>query len=125
MQGALALELLALLDDFIWYAWRLLLGACLTSPELFNGSELPSLVMSGLRPSEPRVALPYPSNNVWILEEIATCLTLGRVPGALHETFLPEDVAQGDECFGAPPPRVVAHYFSVGEDRFVASLNGS
>lgn len=122
--AALARTLVSLLDDFIWYAWRLLVGMCLWSPRLMAGDAVGHLVRDRSGPGDRRLALPYPSTNPWIIEEIATWLTLGRVPGMSHALLRPDDVAQSKEYAARPDGLVVAHYFTSAQDQFFAYLEG-
>jgi hypothetical protein len=67
-----------------------------------------------------RRALSYPSSNWWIVEEIATLLTLGGLNRLTHDVLRRADVAQNGEFndpYGSSPPTLV-HYFSSLEDEF-------
>jgi hypothetical protein len=119
LTGGLVRTLASLLDEYLWYTWRLILGICLWSPELFDDPELVGFVRAHTGPREQALALPYPCNNSWIMEEIAVWLTLGRVPGLTHGLLHPSDVAQGDEAVAGSGGAIVAHYFSYLENRFV------
>ena len=122
--AALARTLVTLLDDFIWYAWRLLVGMCLWNPGLMAGDAVARLVRDRSGPGDRRLALPYPSSNPWIIEEIATWLTLGRVPGMSHALLRRDDVAQSNEYAAGPDGLIVAHYFTSAQDQFFAYLDG-
>ena len=125
ISATLAGTLLTLLDDFIWYAWRLLHGACLWHPDLVGDNSLVGFVRSRSGPVERRLALPYPAASIWIFEQIATWLTLGRIPGLAHHALRQGDVAQGDEWTAPGGERdrpIVTHYFTSGEARFFARL---
>lgn len=111
--------LATLLDDFVWYAWRLQLGLCLWRPELAEPA-LVQLIGAHASEAERRLALPYPADTAWIMEEIATWLTLGRIPGLTHDLLRQGDVAQGDECAASSADPIVAHYFSSREHEFFA-----
>jgi hypothetical protein len=124
LHADLARTLVTLLDDFIWYAWRLLVGMCLWSPWLLGNDAVGHLVRAVSGPGDRKLALPYPSSNPWIIEEIATWLTLGRVPGLSHDTLRRPEVAQGEEYAGWPQGLIVAHYYTTAQDRFFAHLNG-
>jgi hypothetical protein len=66
----------------------------------------------------------YPSNNCWIVDEIAMMFTLAGVPGLTHDALRRKDVAQSDEYdtpAGLPRPTLV-HYYSVLEQRFFEHL---
>jgi hypothetical protein len=70
-------------------------------------------------------ALPYPSVNRWILDEVAFWLTLGHLPGVGFADFRRDDVAQNGE-FGASDvrsaPWIVCHYYSQNMRRIDAWL---
>ncbi|MGO8882956.1 MAG: hypothetical protein ACLPUO_11170 [Streptosporangiaceae bacterium] len=125
LKASLVRMLVTLLDDFSWYAWRLLLGACLWQPHLVDDRGLLDFVHATAGAGERRLALPYPSSNFWIIEQIATWLTLGRVPDLTHDVLERPDVVQADEYLTQAPGYLVAHYFSVGEERFVARLGAT
>lgn len=122
LDSAVARTLVSLLDDFVWYAWRLLLGAALWRPQLFADPGTAARITGSSARSERSRALPYPSSNLWIFEQIATWLVLGRVPGVRHATLPRSQVVQSDEFLTEPPGYIVAHYFSVLQDRFVDHL---
>jgi hypothetical protein len=62
---------------------------------------------------DPRLALPYPACNPWIVEEIAVWFVLSDLAGSSSGDFSADDVALGKECMSHPSPRwVVGHYFS-------------
>jgi hypothetical protein len=122
LRADLARTLVTLLDDFIWYAWRLLVGMCLWSPGLLGAEAVGNVRRAVSGPGDRRLALPYPSSNPWIIEEIATWLTLGRVPGLSHDMLGQPAVAQGDEYSGWPQGLIVAHYYTTAQDRFFAHL---
>src|SRR4029078_2472624 len=50
-----------------------------------------------LTSSDARAALPYPSANRWLLDELALWLTLGHVPGLTSADFSRTDVMQNGE----------------------------
>ena len=77
---------------------------------------------------EGEAGLPYPSSTSWIVEEIATWLTLGGVPGLTHAPYDPGDVAQNGEAndfFVMRRFPRLAHYFSSLETSFFESLRSS
>jgi hypothetical protein len=114
--------LVTLLDEYLWYAWRLTFGLCLWRPELLDNPGLVRLVRARSGVGEHGLALPYPCDNSWILEEIAVSLTLGRIPGLTHGLLRQADVAQGDEAVEGAGGDIVAHYFTSREGRFMARL---
>jgi len=119
--ASLVRTLATLSDDFVWYAWRLLLGLCLWRPDLVDDG-LVNLVVDRSGAAEHKMALPYPCDNSWVMDEIATCLTLGRVPGLTQGLLDQADVVQGDEYAIRSAQTIVAHYFTSREDRFMAHL---
>jgi hypothetical protein len=62
--------------------------------------------------------LPFPSSNLWILDQVALWLTLGHVPGFMHGHLSRDHVLQGGEDNG---PCVVHHYFGVDKNAFLAT----
>lgn len=68
-------------------------------------------------------ALPYPSVNRWILDEVALWLALGHVPGLVTADFDPGDVAQNGE-FARSDSRsagwILCHYYSQNTERIAA-----
>ena len=72
-------------------------------------------------------ALPFPSTNWWILDEVALWLALGHAPGLRTADFLPSDVAQNGEFMRADPRGagwVLCHYYSQNMGRIDAWLAG-
>lgn len=66
-------------------------------------------------PADLARALPYPSANRWILDEVSLWLALGHVPGLRTADFDPRDVVQnGEFAAGEPadPGFVACHYYS-------------
>ena len=123
LTAELAHTLVTLLDDFVWYAWRLLLGICLWRPELIHNPAFRKLVRQHSSVGERRIALAYPCDSFWIMEEVATCLTLGRIPGLTHGLLDRKDVTQGYEYKTRSSTTVVAHYFHSREARFFARVD--
>jgi hypothetical protein len=66
-------------------------------------------------------ALPYPSQNRWIVDEIALWLALGRFSNLRFADFAPSDVWQGAEfeqmSTESPLPQL-CHYYGKNTDRF-------
>lgn len=119
--ASIARALARLIDEFVWYAWRLLLGACLWRPAVVVPEWLPVFIQGRAGAGERRLALPYPSSNGWILEEVASWLILGRLPGLTHGLLRREDVAQGSE-HAEHRHWTLAHYYSGGERAFLDAL---
>jgi len=103
-------------------AWRLLVGRQTAIPAP-SGWELEiwNAVMSELTEWDRSRALPYPSSNHWIIDEIALWLSLGHIPWLSQGLLAPEDVAQGDEfedSLRSGRRSVAAHYFNSMETAF-------
>lgn len=67
-------------------------------------------------------ALSYPSQNRWIVDEVAMWLTLGHIDGLTTGAFEPSIVAQNGETLQADPAAtgwVLCHYFSNNLDRII------
>ncbi len=115
----LAAQLFALRREFLSYAWRLTLGASLSpavtlAPELRKG-----LADSPVDQFENRIE--YPSDDYWIVDQIALSLTLGRIPGFSHGQFRMSDVLQNGEFMiyrSYKTKCTVAHYFRGNEELF-------
>lgn len=110
-------------EEFLSIAWRLMLGA-IDKP----GLKIPPPLRRGVQEwagSGNCDPLVYPSANFWIIEEIALCLTLARIPGLRHAQFTLADVLQGEELMLYRAWRekcTVAHYFSCYEALFLSDL---
>ncbi len=71
-------------------------------------------------------ALPYPSANRWILDQVALWLTLGHVPDLRYGDYSVRDVLQNGEILSRSPQErdwVLCHYFSQNRERLVHWLN--
>ena len=112
------------------YAWRFAVwmaghppsGRAASYGDL-SGTEL---ITSGRVPvssEDVRVALPYPSANRWLLDEVVLWLTLGHVRGLRMQDFSVRDVLQDGEfvtCDPNAPGAVLCHYFSQNTTRMEA-----
>ena len=70
-------------------------------------------------------ALPYPSTNRWILDEVALWMTLGHVPGLRVADIDRRDLAENGEFSAAHPAGagwVLCHYYSQNAGRIGAWL---
>lgn len=85
-------------------------------------AELAEVVMLDLIEQPDVVDLPFPSSNVWILEEVALWLTMGHVPGITHGHLSRDHVLQGGED-GGSQTKVVHHYFGVDKTAFLAAVS--
>jgi hypothetical protein len=103
-------------------AWRLLVARQLAMkrPSRWE-SEIYAATMPRVTNWDRSRALPFPSQNHWIIDEIALWLTLGHIPNLSQVLLHRDDVAQGSECVEALRPGwpcVAAHYFSSLESAF-------
>jgi hypothetical protein len=116
---------------FVDYAWRFALwtaqhpviGAAAGYGEFLGAAEALALTTPGALAR----ALPYPSTNRWILDEVALWMTLGHVPGLLVADIDVRDVAENGEFTAADPARagwVLCHYYSQNAGRIDAWLRG-
>jgi hypothetical protein len=109
---------------FVDYAWRFVVGLVVehASPSPSGGhadlassggpadlassgghADLAGLVEARLHATDSDVmrALPYPSANRWLLDEVAWWMTLGHIPGLRVADFAPTDVAEHGEFAAA------------------------
>ena len=116
---------------FVDYAWRFALwtaqhpahGAAAAFGEFLGAAEALALTT----PDALARALPYPSTNRWILDEVALWMTLGHVPGLRVADFDRGDVAENGEFSAAHPAGaswVLCHYYSQNASRIDAWLRG-
>jgi hypothetical protein len=106
---------------YLDYAWRLMTGQYLRAAVLTGrGPRIGDAALESLRDGDIQQALPYPSSNPWIIDQIALWLTLGRVPDLSLDLLLRSEVVQGGEFHDALARErcVVAHYFSLGGQQF-------
>jgi len=128
-------------DAFLDYCWRLMVGMQI---DKFQNSErgarnasalreksgkyldkLRTPVMAAATTEDIERALPYPSDNWWILDEIAWLLALGKIAGLRQKIFTREQVCQGEETIAAAKSGslpLLAHYFSYYESAFFDSV---
>jgi hypothetical protein len=113
------------------YAWRFLLWMALhpATGQAAMFGELDAAVEARAFTGEAEVfrALPFPSTNRWILDEVALWLALGHVPGLQTADFDRADVAQNGEFAGTSPERAgwtICHYYSQNLARISAWLRG-
>lgn len=108
------------------FAWRLLCGCQLGAGySVDHDPEIHSSVMLALNDVDRARALPYPSSNIWIIDEIALWLALGELPQLSVGTLSREDAVQGGEFIdmvAAGNRLVLAHYFSSMQDEFFCAV---
>jgi hypothetical protein len=119
----LARAVAALLDEYLWYTWRLLAGAVLHRPSAFVDSDHLDAVRRSVGGYDARLTLPYPAGDIWIVDEVAAWLLLGRLPGATLATFTPHEVAQSNEYLAPDLRPVLIHYFTAHAQEFEAYLD--
>ncbi len=111
---------------YLDWAWRLLMGRFLGPTEPPPGeASLAAAVRAAATAFERSRAIPYPSQNFWIVEEVALWLTLGHLPGRSQGFLTPTHSLQGGEPLEAPGlgrDAVLAHYFSSLETAFFAAV---
>jgi hypothetical protein len=113
---------------FLEFVWRLLVGRYLaggeeTTFDLIVGAR----IVAAADEFDWARALPYPSTNGWIIDQVALWLALGQLP--LSHGLLEEgDVGQGAELLATSPRnvrRILGHYFSAMERSFRETIDGS
>jgi len=112
--------------SFLDLAWRLLVGRELCTRPTFGSNEpIQKVVLAAIGSVDRQRALPYPSSNSWILEQIALWLALGHLPRISHGIMSGEHVVQGDEfqmVLGGGRNCVVAHYYSHLTTQFFSAV---
>jgi hypothetical protein len=126
-------RLAGVMATFLDDVWRLMTG--LTIPGFPNAdvagdASFPWIADVARRASnaDRQRALPFPSNNGWIVEEVAWWLALGSIPGLTRADFAADDVAQNGEVLGTPreqAPWALCHYYSHNLARVVEWLRSS
>lgn len=108
------------------FAWRLLCGRELSEHDYgVRDPKIHSAVIEAMDDSDRSEALPFPSSNGWIIEQIALWLALGKLEDFSLGCFSQLHVAQGGEFENSLTPRaecVIAHYFSGGEQEFFSCV---
>lgn len=114
-------------DNYLGLAWRLLCGRELSGREYnLHDPQIHPAVLDAVTDSDRSTALPYPSANDWIIEQIALWLALGRLPNFSLGTLSPAQVSQGGEFEATIAPHhrcVLAHYFNGAEQRFFSAVS--
>lgn len=110
------------------YAWRLLLWLARNPSEQRATLYGEGASVRLLRQQADRLgvlhdagdAVPFPSANEWIVDQVALWLTLGHVPDLTYGDFSPRDVVQNGEFLSVTPGTsdcVVCHYFTQNMSR--------
>lgn len=100
-----------LVDD----AWRLCCGLALGADSAAWSLPWIATTRDVLSEADAARALPYPSSNAWLIEEVALWLTLGATPGLTIANLSPDDVAQNGEILSRTYDDarwLACHYFS-------------
>jgi hypothetical protein len=126
-------RLSAIMRTFLDDAWRLMTGLTIRAfpnSGVAGDASFPWIADVARRASDAdrRRALPFPSNNGWIIEEVAWWLALGSIPGLTRADFAPSDVAQNGEVLATPADQVpwaLCHYYSHNLARVVDWLASS
>jgi hypothetical protein len=106
--------------------WRLLVGRHCWGSEAQEDCDIRTAVIREATAHDVARALPYPSSNSWIVDEIALWLTFGHIRNVSQGMFAPDRVMQGDEFLEAMPAGrrfVVAHYFTSHREEFFHQLS--
>ena len=111
-------------DTYLGLAWRLLCGREMRKPrEEARDPQVWQAVTDAITDCDRAQALPYPSANDWIIEQIALWLALGRLPQFSLGTLSPAQVLQGEQfetMLTADRRCVLVHYFTGQEKQFFA-----
>lgn len=107
-------------EMFLSYVFRFAAGMA-RNPETRGKlwPELAQVVMVDLLEQTDVEDLPFPSSNLWILDQVALWLTMGHVPGFTHGHISRDHVLQGGETSEAKV--VVHHYFGVDKRAFLSA----
>jgi hypothetical protein len=120
------LSMSGLCKIYLDVAWRLLCGRVLSGYEYgVHDSRIRQLVMDAVTASDRCRALPYPSANDWIIEQIALWLALGTLPHLSLGIFRSPRVCQGEEfenILSTQQRCVLAHYYTNMERQFFSRM---
>lgn len=123
-------RLTAVMSTFLDDAWRLLTGLTVRefpNSHVADGATFPWMddVRRHASDADRQRALPFPSNNAWIVDEVAWWLALGSIPCLTRADFDARDVAQNGEVLGTPRDQAtwaLCHYYSHNLTRVVEWL---
>jgi hypothetical protein len=112
-------------ETYLDLAWRLMVGRHCFGRKRSDDSHIQRAVIRAATESDLSRALPYPSDNFWILEEVAYWLALGTIDGLHFGSLNNGHVLQGyefeEEDIEAKRP-VLAHYFSCFQSDFFSKI---
>jgi hypothetical protein len=108
----------ALRHSYLDFCWRLMVGRQLANVTRLD-YEMPvrHAVVTLMNATDWETAIPYPSSNPWLLDEVALWLTLGQT-SMQQGYFDPVTVTQSREYVRPLGCRVVSHYFGAQEQAF-------
>ena len=118
-------ELAQRIGEFLDYVFRFA-ASMARHPEMRERlwSELAEVVMIDLLEQPDVSELPFPSSNLWIIEQVALWLTLGHIPGLTHGHLSREHVRQGNE-YNEYETTVVHHYFGVDKTAYLLAMHAT
>ena len=124
MNHGLADLLIARSGALLEFAWRFLVGL---RDRTICPPELRARVRRAMVSGDRHTGLDYPSSNGWIVEEVATWMTLGTIPGLTHGVLQRKDVLQNGEFKDVRGLRrsVMVHYYRDFEKPFFARVERS
>lgn len=104
-------------------AWRLLCGRELSghNGRLRHDREVQQAVLANITDFDRDHAVPYPSANTWIIEQISLWLALGHLRDFSLGTFARSDIPQGSEFYEmlkSGERCILAHYYTSTETQF-------
>jgi hypothetical protein len=126
LNHGLWLRLQELSKTYLELAWRLLCGRVLSAHEYGQHDlRIRQIVSDEVTDADRSQALPYPSANDWIIEQIALWLALGKLPHLSLGSFSSVEVCQGEEfenVLGSQQRCVLAHYYTGMERQFFSRV---
>jgi hypothetical protein len=106
-------EILKLDIEFLDIGWRLLVGEMLQpGPRYIKDDAMSEAVRAFATVDDLNDHIPFPCSNRWVVEEAATWLILGLVPGVRVEPLDPDMVLQSNGFLWRGPKAVLAHYLN-------------
>lgn len=113
-------------DLFLSYVFRFAAGIAHNPQQRgLLWSELADGLAHDLAETPNAPYLPFPSSNVWILDQVAFWLTLGHIPKMTQGLLSPEHVVQGGAEPGFGQAKVVQHYFGTDKVAFRSEISRS
>jgi len=113
-------------DKFLSYVFRFAAGIA-SNPQTRDmlWPDLAEAIAQDLIEAPEVSELPFPSSNIWILDQVALWLTLGQIPGLTHGFLSPEHVIQGDDEPGFGKAKILHHYFGTDKIAFRSEIGKS